>query len=58
MKEKYFRPTVTNSAAITNGFPFTIIAVEGPPIPVFVARKLMDETSIVKKDGLKILEKK
>lgn len=51
MKEKYFRPTVTNEVEITNALPICLM-------PIAVVRKLMDSRSIEKKDGFKILEKK
>lgn len=57
MKEKYFRPIVTNSTEMTNAS-----LPEPSPVPLYLvalaARKLMDETVISKKDGFKILEKK
>ena len=52
MKEKYFRPTVTNLGSI---YP---TVMTGTPVVAALLRKLLDSTSIEKKDGFKILEKK
>ncbi len=52
MKEKYFRPTVTNLGSI---YPTVVTA---SPVLAILARKLLDATPIEKKDGFKILEKK
>ncbi len=53
MKEKYFRPIVTNLAEIAHP---TVITAS--PVLAALARKFFDAAPIEKKDGFKILEKK
>lgn len=56
MKEKYFRPTVTNFSSIANAL-HNLVATP-LLVAVVAAHKLLEARPLEKRDGLKILEKK